>query len=626
MTVSASAETLDPIYLKRVDESYCERIARVFSRQYGIRVAFGQEAKTNATTQIVLPLAFCERWILDGVLDHEVAHVIRESKAAREVRDGWTASVKKAAALAAKDARYRALPMFLNAVEDVSIERESAETWAGVAVNLERSRRELIRRLDETTRDVSAMDAIGKAFIGEALGPSLQHSKNATFAGAAAFVAERLSDLLARARAARWTDESLAIALEICDRIASLRDEAEKAKEPEAGDEDGEPEAGDEDGEPEAGDVDSSDAGDGPESDEDASPSPGTEDGEDGSDPDDSRAEDGGETAPSPSSDPLPDVSPEEAERILKATDFEGETDSEAGTFDRDLRTLMEYENREVYAAHPEALARDREVRPRKERSAYAMRAALAKSATRALMTKLRLALLSSDDRTEVGLKKGRIYGPTLHRLARFNTRVFKREISKEIGIRDTAVEIFIDQSGSMLGIMDRVVSAVIAIGEALDTIGITFEVTGFSNRGGGIHRGSYHRSLPFEFQVYKTYDESWTREKERLGSCHAIAENADGEAVEWAAKRLLARPEKRKVLIVLSDGEPACGGDDNNAIASHLRRVLTWLEKKEGVEVVGIGLHSKCVKEFYRHHAVADSIDELPERLYKALRETMKK
>jgi cobalamin biosynthesis protein CobT len=96
--------------------------------------------------------------------------------------------------------------------------------------------------------------------------------------------------------------------------------------------------------------------------------------------------------------------------------------------------------------------------------------------------------------------------------------------------------------------------------------------------------------------------------------------------AVEWAAKRLLARPERRKVLIVLSDGSPCCGDDDNDAIASHLRRILDWLEKKEDVDVVAIGLRSDCVKEFYRHHAVARTINELPEKLYKALLETMKK
>jgi cobaltochelatase CobT len=35
------------------------------------------------------------------------------------------------------------------------------------------------------------------------------------------------------------------------------------------------------------------------------------------------------------------------------------------------------------------------------------------------------------------------------------------------------------------------------------------------------------------------------------------LKENIDGEALAWAHSRLLARPEQRRILMMISDGAP---------------------------------------------------------------------
>ncbi|MCZ6870518.1 MAG: hypothetical protein O7G84_13530, partial [Gammaproteobacteria bacterium] len=87
---------------------------------------------------------------------------------------------------------------------------------------------------------------------------------------------------------------------------------------------------------------------------------------------------------------------------------------------------------------------------------------------------------------------------------------------------------------------------------------------------------------------------------------------NLDGEAVMWAAHRLAARHERRKVMFVLSDGYPA-GSRDNAQGSQHLKDSIARIVAA-GIEVYGIGIESDAVEEFYplwwRADNAADLID----------------
>ena len=97
---------------------------------------------------------------------------------------------------------------------------------------------------------------------------------------------------------------------------------------------------------------------------------------------------------------------------------------------------------------------------------------------------------------------------------------------------------------------------------------------------------------------VYKRADEPYRHSRRNLGLMMReglLKENIDGEALLWAHNRLIARPEERRILMVISDGAPV---DDSTASANggsylerHLRQVIEWIEKRSSAELIAIGI-----------------------------------
>ncbi len=96
------------------------------------------------------------------------------------------------------------------------------------------------------------------------------------------------------------------------------------------------------------------------------------------------------------------------------------------------------------------------------------------------------------------------------------------------------------------------------------------------------------------------------------------LKNTVDGECVEIAARRLMGRREAGKVMIVLSDGNPACAGGID--LQKHLRNTVKRIERA-GVSVVGIGIKSSAVTGFYKKNIVVNDIDSLPGQVMKELR-----
>jgi len=593
-------------YRKKVDERYCEKIARVFSKNTGIKVNFGTGCYTDTTSTITLPKMYAERWIVDGELDHEWLHVLRNEKALKNAikrkSATWEACAKRADELKKSNPeKYGILPMWLNVLEDVSIETEGMKRWAGVHVNLTRTRFFMIEKLEAEPKPPEFADAVGKAFIAEALSPSLRESKNEILQAGAAFVIEHLSDFIPRAKESRWTDDTLDLAIELCDRLEEMGDEAEEARK-----------AADE----AEGDLVITIGGDGEGEGEEGEG--GSAAGVEASEGKEGEAASGGKAIK---------LTKEEAENLaglIKALKAASGSDGETGTFHKETKRIAEEETRGVYSTHPIALQNDRIVRAPKNVARFRVRDEKAKKIVGALASRLRLVLLSTDHSTDYGLRHGKIDRTKLARLARFNTKVFKRDDKREIGYADTAVGILIDESGSMSGDMDDTIAAVVALSRALNQIGIKFEINGFTNVYSGTppSRDGYDRTLPFRFNVYKAFGESWETEKTRLGSAQADCENGDGEAVEWAAKRLLHRPEARKVLFVLSDGSPICGPDTKQQ--QHLKRITGWIDNHKGVEVIAIGLRYSGITNYYKNAVTVDDLSQLPGVLFRKLRRAL--
>ncbi|WP_083282089.1 cobaltochelatase CobT-related protein [Burkholderia stabilis] len=99
--------------------------------------------------------------------------------------------------------------------------------------------------------------------------------------------------------------------------------------------------------------------------------------------------------------------------------------------------------------------------------------------------------------------------------------------------------------------------------------------------------------------------------------------ENPDGEALSWAAERLLATRERRRILMVLSDGYPATG-DGNPAILRTDLRARVDALRAQRVELIGVGILDDSVESFYPVSSVVDHLQALPGAAFSVLSDTL--
>lgn len=244
--------------------------------------------------------------------------------------------------------------------------------------------------------------------------------------------------------------------------------------------------------------------------------------------------------------------------------------------------------------------------------------------------SKLERALLT---RREVdwssGRRSGKLDRRMLHTVATGNTNVFKRpEGGYDL---DTAVSLLIDGSGSMSGSRIHIASrAAVALAEALDRAGVPFEVLGFNNCRPNDERWQaiYHeadknseeweRSSALVLYCFKAFNEGLIKAKPRMAMIDRMAggDNGDGDAVMKASRRLMKRRESKKVMLVLSDGQPITTSLNVNreecVHSQYLRNVVEQC-RKDGIQMVGIGIESDCVKKFYDKHVVLNRVEDLP-------------
>jgi cobaltochelatase CobT len=201
----------------------------------------------------------------------------------------------------------------------------------------------------------------------------------------------------------------------------------------------------------------------------------------------------------------------------------------------------------------------------------------------------------------------------------------YKRE--KDMNFRDTVVTLLLDNSGSMRGrpIMVAAMCADI-LARTLERCGVKAEILGFTTRAwkGGQSREKWiaegkppqpGRLNDLRHIVYKSAEEPWRRARRNLGLMMReglLKENIDGEALVWAYSRLMARPEQRRILMVISDGAPV---DDStlsvntgNYLERHLRHVIQEIEEKSTVELAAIGIGHDVTRYYRRAVTIVDA------------------
>ncbi|MGD9697571.1 cobaltochelatase CobT-related protein [Acinetobacter sp.] len=206
------------------------------------------------------------------------------------------------------------------------------------------------------------------------------------------------------------------------------------------------------------------------------------------------------------------------------------------------------------------------------------------------------------------------------------DTRVFKRRAPKQD--LDTAITYLIDLSGSMSGSKIRMARAsAILLEEVTDRIGIPSEVLGFTTTGKYIHEVKVTRLEGLLHIIYKSFAESYNRVKYRFGNIKVkpldphksySVNNVDGEAVLWAARRLHARKEKRKLLIVLSDGDPSASCASPSLLQKHLSDSIK-LVRMTGIEVYAFGLYHNPEQYYGKEYSIVmKSMDDFNIKFFK--------
>jgi len=214
----------------------------------------------------------------------------------------------------------------------------------------------------------------------------------------------------------------------------------------------------------------------------------------------------------------------------------------------------------------------------------------------------------------------------------------YKRE--REMDFRDTVVSLLIDNSGSMRG---RPITVAAMCGDilarTLERCAVKVEVLGFTTRAwkGGSSRERWvaagkprnpGRLNDLRHIVYKSADAPWRRSRKNLGLMlreGLLKENIDGEALMWAYRRLVARPERRRILMVISDGAPV---DDStlsvnpgNYLERHLREAIREIEGRDQIELIAIGI-GHDVTRYYRRAVTIVDAEELGGTMLRKLTE----
>ncbi|RMB01398.1 cobaltochelatase subunit CobT [Eilatimonas milleporae] len=244
------------------------------------------------------------------------------------------------------------------------------------------------------------------------------------------------------------------------------------------------------------------------------------------------------------------------------------------------------------------------------------------------LANRLQRRLLAQQRRHwQFDLEEGLLDAARLSRVVTNPTHPLSYKMESDTEFRDTVVTLLLDNSGSMRGrpISIAAISADI-LARTLERCGVKVEILGFTTKAwkGGQSREEWlkagrpkspGRLNDLRHIIYKTADAPWRRARRNLGLMMReglLKENIDGEALLWAHQRLIARPEERRILMVISDGAPV---DDSTLsvnsgtyLENHLRQIIKWIETRSPVELIAIGIGHDVTRYYSRAVTLLDA------------------
>ncbi len=565
------------------------RIARAMADNFNVEViASGKDCKTDGK-RIFIPftadyLPAEKRQALNGLLDHEVAHVAEEG-VHKEAGRKTCLEIMNDAALC------RAEKLMFNVFEDIRIENKWSEKYPGVSQNLSSANKNCASRyVEQGVEGMNPWTIVGVAVIAKARGIDYSWLPKEYEP-----YLELLQDEIDDCKKMVWSEDALALSERAYEKLKEF------AEPP-----------------PDDGDGDEFIEGE------------GEGDGEDGDgDPDDPRERKRGKGKAKGKR--KPGLFDHDADRtdlidLLKA--------AMRDEVDRDIRRHGRY------VPHPEMAKLDRCYKEEKGLlSVYEAAKKDVLSQIGALRSRQMMLLQTAmKARIQGGMDDGELDESEMHRVRHGDMSVFADLVLAQK--LNTAIELLIDCSGSMSSNTHErcpayyALRTAVALSESWESLRIQNEVIGFTNAsssrlyssfcdkksfsGSGTCDG-YVMRAPFLFPIFKGWNEKLQNCKERFARIQGADDNADGEAVMFAALRLAARRERRKILIVISDGMPAACGVDTEMNNGYLVEAVKKIEGA-GIEVVGIGAGTDAPKHFYTNSIVIRDLSTMATTVFKAI------
>lgn len=244
---------------------------------------------------------------------------------------------------------------------------------------------------------------------------------------------------------------------------------------------------------------------------------------------------------------------------------------------------------------------------------------------------RLQRSLLAQQNRSwDFDLEEGQLDSSRLTRVLTDPMQPLSFKQEQDTEFRDTVVTLLLDNSGSMHGRSIRV-AAVCAdiLSSTLERCGVRVEILGFTTcawKGGQSREKWVKAGYPanpgrlndLRHIIYKSADMPWRRARRNMGLMMRkglLKENIDGEALLWAYGRLRARPEQRKILMMISDGAPiddsTLSTNPGRFLERHLRAVIDMVENQSPVELVAVGI-GHDVGQYYDRAATIVDVGQL--------------
>lgn len=228
---------------------------------------------------------------------------------------------------------------------------------------------------------------------------------------------------------------------------------------------------------------------------------------------------------------------------------------------------------------------------------------AISKQLQRSLLKEL-------EDRRKGGKMKGLLFGRHLdgRTVYRNDGKTFyKKALPNETP--QLSVALLLDESGSMYG--DRVTyarAAAIILYDFCTNLGIPVMVYG--------HSTDWDDTVElYSYAEFDTYDNA---DKYRIMDVSARSSNRDGAALRFVAERLAARTEDVKILILVSDGQPAADGYIGTAAEEDLRGIKHEYKRKGILFIAAaIGDDKENIERIYGESFLdITDLKELPAKL----------